>query len=247
MTASSGMDEDTMMNTAMFDEIRFRLAGDRGLLAEFGEGIDPEVNRKVRSMGMALERERPDGIVEIIPTYRSLLIVYDPSTVKPDRLRDAVTGLEHRLDDIEIPPPAEVTLPVCYGGDFGPDIGFVAETHGLTEDEVIRIHTETAYQIYMIGFTPGFCFLGGLAEQLHTPRLETPRTKVPEGSVGIANAQTGVYPLKSPGGWRLIGRTPARLFAPEKENPLRYRAGDLIRFTPIDKNEYERLYAERGA
>lgn len=236
-----------MTQTAMFDEIRFRMAGDRGLLAEFGEGIDPEVNRKVRSMGMALERERPDGIVEIIPTYRSLLIVYDPMATRPAVLQNALTGLEHRLGDIEIPPPSEVTLPVCYGGDFGPDMAFVADAHGLTESDVIRIHAETAYQIYMIGFTPGFCFLGGLSEQLHTPRLETPRTRVPEGSVGIANAQTGVYPLESPGGWRIIGRTPVRLFAPENETPLRYRAGDMIRFAPIDKHEYNRLYAERGA
>ena len=236
-----------MTDTGLFDTIRFRLAGDRGLLAEFGEGIDPEINRKVRSMCMALERETPGGVVEIIPTYRSLLIVYDPLTVHPERLKSIIAGLESRLGHIPIPPPEQVTLPVCYGGDFGPDMAFVAETHGLTENEVIRIHTGTAYQIYMIGFTPGFCFLGGLSERLHTPRLETPRTHVPEGSVGIANAQTGVYPLASPGGWRIIGRTPVRLFAPEKKNPLRYRAGDMIRFVSITRDEYDRLYAERGA
>ena len=235
------------MENGLYRQPRFRNAGDRGLLVEYGDRISPAINRRVRATALLLDRHPLAGVVEVIPTYRSLLIVYDPSAVKPARLQDAVTGLENRLQDIEIPPPAEVTLPVCYGGDFGPDIDFVADTHGLTKDEVIRIHTETTYQIYMIGFTPGFCFLGGLSEQLHTPRLETPRTKVPEGSVGIANAQTGVYPLESPGGWRLIGRTPVRLFAPEKDTPLLYRAGDMIRFMPIDKNEYDRLYAERGA
>ena len=236
-----------MTTDSMYETIRFRVAGDRGLLAEFGEGIDPEVNRKVRSMSMALEQEQPEGMVEILPTYRSLLIVYDPLKTGPDTLKQAVARLEAMLDKIRIPPPKDVELPVCYGGEFGPDMDFVAQSHGLTHDRVVEIHTQTAYQIYMIGFTPGFCFLGGLSENLHTPRLETPRTHVPEGSVGIANAQTGVYPVTSPGGWRIIGRTPVRLFCPEKKQPLLYRAGDRIRFVSVSRREYDGLYAKREA
>lgn len=234
------------MTDALYPVPNFRVAGDRGLLVEYGEGIDIVVNRKVRTVALVLEERPPAGVLEVIPTYRSLLIVYDPIATGPEDLKRKLFDLEGDLDDSRIPEPATVKIPVCYGGDFGPDIGFVARTNGLTVDEVIRIHSESTYPIYMIGFTPGFPFLGGLAEVLHTPRLETPRTRVPEGSVGIANAQTGVYPVASPGGWRLIGRTPLRLFAPERENPFRYAAGDRIRFVPISEADYRRIEREEG-
>jgi inhibitor of KinA len=152
--------------------------------------------------------------------------------------------MEGRLDQLEIPLPRTVEIPVSYGGDFGPDIEFVAQAHNLTVEDVIRIHSRALYQIYMIGFTPGFPFLGGLPEDLKTPRLETPRPLVPAGSVGIANNQTGVYPIDSPGGWRLIGRTPLSLFNPSRENPFLYRAGDMIRFVRISQEAYNRILAE---
>jgi inhibitor of KinA len=234
------------MPQAVYDTPRFRLAGDRGLLVEFGDGIDLAVNRTVRAAALALESPLPAGIVEVIPTYRSLLIIYDPMITVPAELEQMLLELVEKIDESRIPEPASVEIPVCYGGKFGPDIEFVAKTHELSVAEVIRIHSEPAYPIYMIGFTPGFPFLGGLPQALHTPRLETPRTHVPEGSVGIANAQTGVYPVASPGGWRLIGRTPLRLFAPERENPFRYAAGDRIRFVPISAEEYDRIAAEEG-
>jgi KipI family sensor histidine kinase inhibitor len=186
----------------------------------------------------------PAGIIEIIPTYRSLLIVYDPLQTTPTRLKKTLISLEERLPGIEIPPPGTVEIPVCYGGEFGPDIEFVAESHEITVDEVIRLHTEPEYPIYMIGFTPGFPFLGGLPQALHTPRLETPRTLVPEGSVGIANNQTGIYPVASPGGWQLIGRTPVKLFAPERPDPFLYQAGDCIKFKTISPEEYGRIREE---
>lgn len=233
------------MTNALYDTPRFRPAGDRGLLAEFGEGIDLSVNRKVRAAALIMKERTPAGIVEVIPTYRSLLIIYDPMQTAPEEIKQTLVAMEQDMDSSRIPPPKTVDIPVCYGGDFGPDIGFVAETHGLGVDEVIRIHTEPLYPIYMIGFTPGFPFLGGLAESLHTPRLETPRTHVPEGSVGIANNQTGVYPVASPGGWRLVGRTPLRLFAPERENPFLYSAGDLIRFVSITEADYHRIAREQ--
>jgi len=235
------------MPALLYEKTQFRTAGDRGLLVEYGEGIAPEVNRKVRAMAMVLDRHPVEGLVAIVPTYRALLIQYDPLTTGVTVLKQALLGLEERLASIAIPPPRTVEIPVCYGGDCGPDIEFVAATHGLGVDEVIRLHSTPAYPIYMIGFTPGFPFLGGLPEVLHTPRLETPRTHVPEGSVGIANAQTGIYPVASPGGWQLIGRTPLKLFEPAKKNPFLYQAGDCIRFVPISPERYATLVAERGA
>jgi inhibitor of KinA len=223
------------MPSALYNKARFRTAGDCGLLVEYGEGIDPEVNRKVRAVAMLLEGRSVAGVVEVVPTYRSLLVRYDPLATDPVQLRDMLVALEADLSRIALPPSRTVEIPVCYGGEFGPDIGFVAETNGLSVDEVIRRHS-----------TPAYPFLGGLPEALHTPRLETPRAHVAEGSVGIANAQTGIYPVASPGGWRLIGRTPLRLFAPEREPPFLYRVGDAIRFKPISVEVFARLWAERG-
>ncbi len=234
------------MTDALYEEAQFRTAGDRGVLVEYGAGIDPEVNRKVRTMAMVLERHSVIGVMTVVPTHRALLIQYDPLLTDLAALKRNLLDLESRLASIEIPAPRTVEIPVCYGGEFGPDIEFVAGTHNLSIDDVIRLHSEPVYPIYMVGFTPGFPFLGGLPEVLHTPRLETPRTHVPEGSVGIANAQTGIYPVASPGGWQLIGRTPLKLFEPEKENPFLYQAGDCIRFQPIDRETYETRLAERG-
>jgi KipI family sensor histidine kinase inhibitor len=210
-------------------------------LVEYGDIIDPDVNNKVRSMAMVMEQNAPEGVIEVIPTYRSLLIVYEPSRTNPVELQKTLKTLEARLDEIKIPPPDTVEIPVCYGGEFGPDIEYVAESHNLTVEEVIELHCRPEYLIYMVGFTPGFPFLGGLSEKLHTPRLETPRTFVPEGSVGVANNQTGIYPVASPGGWRLLGRTPVKLFAPGRRNPFLYQAGDRIKFNPITAEEYARI------
>lgn len=224
----------------------FRLVGDRGLLVEYGDDISPEINHKVRAMALALDQEEPAGIIEVIPTYRSILIIYDPAVVELARLKEVLVNLENCLDKIEIPDPRTIEIPVLYGGSFGPDIDFVAKHNGLSVSEVIRVHSSQTYQIYMIGFTPGFPFLGGLPEKLHTPRLETPRPLVPAGSVGIANNQTGIYPVDSPGGWRLIGRTPLTLFNPLKKDPFLYCTGDRIRFVAISRGEYDHI-AKRDA
>jgi inhibitor of KinA len=229
------------MTGVLYDPPVYRIAGDRGLLVEYGDRIDPSINEKVRAMSIALERKGLDGVMEVIPTYRSLLLVYDCDRTGPAALKQLLEATERKLNDIRIPPPKVVEIPVCYGGEFGPDIEHVAEIHDLSVEEVIRIHSEPEYLIYMVGFTPGFPFLGGLSEALHTPRLKTPRTKVPRGSVGIANEQTGVYPIASPGGWQLIGRTPLQLFDPQREHPILYQAGDLLRFQPISASEYRAL------
>ena len=234
------------MQASLFGKARFRTAGDRGLLVEYGDVIDPDVNNKVRSMAIVMEDNPPAGVAEIIPTYRSLLIIYDPSITHPSELQRLLETLEARLGEIKIPPPRTVEIPVCYGGEFGPDIDTVADTNNLTVAEVIELHCEPEYPIYMVGFTPGFPFLGGLPEKLHTPRLETPRTLVPQGSVGIANNQTGIYPIASPGGWQLIGRTPLKLFAPWRRNPFLYQAGDRLKFKPISAEEYTRTTEEEA-
>ena len=232
------------MHSGLFERAFFRIAGDQGLLVEYGDEIDFEVNTKVRTMAIIMKQNTPKGVVEAIPTYRSLLLVYDPSITNLAKLQKELQKLEERLEEIQISPPDTVEIPVCYGGEFGPDIEFVAETHDLSIKEVIQLHSEPEYLIYMVGFTPGFPFLGGLSEKLHTPRLETPRTFVPKGSVGVANNQTGIYPVSSPGGWQLIGRSPIKLFAPERPNPFLYQAGDHIKFKPIALEEYSRLAKE---
>jgi inhibitor of KinA len=229
------------MDTQLYGKPVFRIAGDCGLLVEYGDAIDPEINRKVRAMAITMARDTPTGVVEFIPTYRSIIVMYDPASTTASELKRDLLTLENRLSAIEIPPPDTAEIPVCYGGDLGPDIGFVAQNHHMEVEDVIRIHSEPHYQIYMIGFTPGFPFLGGLPESLHTPRLETPRSLVPAGSVGIANQQTGIYPIDSPGGWQLIGRTPVKLFDPKRANPFLLKAGDKLKFRPISREVYESL------
>lgn len=225
----------------LYEQARIRLSGDRALLVEYGDGIDPVVNEKVRAMTALLKKNLPAGVEAVVPAYRSLSILYDPLTTTPAGLAEILHALEADPRVAEIAEPKVVPIPVCYGGEFGPDIGIVAEHTGLREDEIAAIHASVDYPIYMIGFTPGFCYLGGLDRRLQTPRRKTPRTNLPAGSVGVAESQTGMYPVDSPGGWQIIGQTPLRLFAPARENPFLYEAGDRIRFVPIAEAEFRRL------
>ena len=229
------------MSEAFYDRPQFRACGDRALLAEYGTGIDLAVNRKVHAVVAALRQRSLAGIEAVIPAYRNLAVVYDPIAVSFESLTAALTVLESELEAAELAEPRTVDIPVCYGGRFGPDLAFVAEHNRMTVEEVVRIHSRTLYPIYAVGFAPGFCYLGGLDARLHTPRLPTPRTRVPAGSVGIAEAQTGVYPSDSPGGWRLIGRTPLNLFNPSRADPFLYQAGDRIRFVPVSEPDFHRL------
>ena len=228
------------------DRPRFLLAGDRGLLVEFGAAIDPEINQRVRQIFLSIEKTPIEGVTEVIPTYRSILIFYDPFTTNSEIIEKKILEREGKLADWEIPKPETIEIPVAYGEDFGPDIEFVAQHNNLTPEEVIEIHTSVTYLIYMLGFTPGFPFLGGLSERLFTPRLENPRQLVPAGSVGIANNQTGVYPIDSPGGWRLIGRTPAKLYEPKRSPPILLKAGNYIRFRGISKKEFQEIAESYG-
>ena len=224
--------------------LRFVPAGDRAFVVELGDGISPELNRKVHSLCHAIEKLDMAGVLDLVPTYRSILINYDPLTLPPDELEERVRELTHGLDETPVAASRVVELPTSYGGDHGPDLGYVAGHNGLTEDEVIALHSSTDYPVYMMGFTPGFTYLGGMAEKIATPRLQTPRTAIPAGSVGIAERQTGVYPIESPGGWQLIGRTPVRLFDPSKQPPVIAEPGDYIRFVPVSADEYQRILEE---
>lgn len=220
---------------------RFLRAGDLALLVEFGNQIDPEINQKVRKVSIALEKFPIEGITETVPTYRSLLVFYDPAKIPFKRLQQEIRRIEGKLEEIPIPPPETIEIPVLYGGEYGPDLDFVAQHNKLTPEEVVEVHTSGTYLIYMLGFTPGFPFLGGLSERLFTPRLKTPRTAVPAGSVGIANNQTGIYPIESPGGWQLIGRTPVKLYDPGRKNPILLKAGNYLRFKRITEEEYREI------
>ena len=229
------------MNSQLKKGPACRLAGDTGLIVEFGEGIDPDINKKVRTMAAAVKNRQPDGIIEIIPTYRSLLFIYDPVQIQPRHLMALIEELESTIDTVGEKNVPLIEIPVCYGGEFGPDMDNVKASSNLDTDEVIRLHSQPEYPIYMVGFTPGFPFLGGLDERLFTPRLTTPRLVVPAGSVGIANNQTGMYPIDSPGGWQIIGRTPLTLFAPKRQKPFLYKAGDKIKFIPISQDQFEQI------
>jgi KipI family sensor histidine kinase inhibitor len=237
---------------------RYLPAGDQGLVVEFGDTIDPAINRRVRALFLALQAgpapsspDRPwdpasagfriPGIVDLVPTYRSLLITYDPLRLPLDDLQRALITLEERPGRAPMPTPRILEIPTAYGGPFGPDLAFVASHNGLRQEEVVAIHCGTDYLVYMMGFSPGFPYLGGMSERIATPRLETPRTAIPAGSVGIAQTQTGIYPVESPGGWQLIGRTPVALFDAARHPPVLIEAGDYLRFVPIDAAEYEDL------
>ncbi|HIJ57285.1 MAG TPA: 5-oxoprolinase subunit PxpB [Deltaproteobacteria bacterium] len=229
------------MTTNLYERAQFRISGDRSLLAAYGTGVDQAVNDKVRRMATLITNQKLPGIDAVVPSYCNLSVHYNPLKIGFSELRDVLWSLEKKLNKADIPESRTIDIPVRYGDEFGPDIDFVAQHNGISVDEVIQIHTCSAYHIFAIGFAPGFCYLGGLSSRLHAPRLETPRVRVAAGSVGIAGAQTGVYPLASPGGWRLIGRTPLRLFAPERPQPILYQAGDTIRFRSVSSDEFNHI------
>lgn len=228
----------------MFTQTRYITAGDSALVIEYGNSISEEICSKIRLTNIAIKESNIEGIIETVPTYRSLMVHYDPMIIGYHELVKKLEGLEGRFDVMKLPPPDIYEIPTLYGGQYGPDIENVARHNGLTVEEVIQIHTSTDYLIYMLGFTPGFPYLGGMDERIATPRLKTPRTKIPGGSVGIAGAQTGIYPIESPGGWQLIGRTPLKLYDPGSDKPFLLKAGNYVRFTSIDQHEFDRISAE---
>jgi len=223
--------------------IRMLDCGEQALVVEFGAEIDPETNARVHHLARLLSEAIPQHILELVPTYRSLFIHFDPLAISRKQLQQDVEKL---LPGVEATDAAGdrrrvVTIPVCYGGDFGPDLEFVARHNSRSADEVIRVHTSAPLLIYMLGFTPGFPYLGGIRERIAAPRLDEPRVRVPAGSVGIAGPQTGIYPIESPGGWRLIGRTPLRIFDPAAERPFLFAAGDSLQFSAVQRDEFDAI------
>lgn len=220
---------------------RFLPCGDSALTVELGNAISPEINARVTALAAMLTHAPLRGVLELVPTYCALTVQYDPEQTSCTQLIPALTELCARLDGPAAQSDSLVKLPVLYGGFCGPDLGFVAQNAGLTAEEVVKIHNQTDYLIYMLGFTPGFPYLGGMDARIAAPRLASPRVHIPAGSVGIAGEQTGVYPIASPGGWQIIGRTPLKLFDPHREQPFLLSAGQRVRFVPIDEAEYRRL------
>ena len=223
----------------LYEKILYLLMGDRGLLLEFGDEISHKVNERVRRMALAIQAEAIEGIIETVPTYRSLLTIYNPLTLPLDQLKKRLQKIEKGLQETPFPEPELTRIPAVYGGAYGPDLEGVAKHCGISTEEVIRLHCSKPYFIYMIGFMPGYPYMGELPEALIMPRLKTPRLLVPKGSVAIAQKQTGIYSMESPGGWQVIGRTPVELFDPEKTPPALLQMGDLVQFYPISEKEFK--------
>ncbi|WP_068785810.1 5-oxoprolinase subunit PxpB [Paenibacillus phocaensis] len=235
-------------------EIPITPLGDSALIVKFGDSIQRETHQQVRQLADHLDRHPFPWMIEAVPAFTSVTIYYDVMKLleeagvlgdrspaeNPFQLAAAlVSELLHTLQDVKASPARIIEIPVCYGGDWGPDLETVAAHNGLTPQEVIHIHTSADYLVYMLGFAPGFAYLGGMSERIATPRRETPRLSIPAGTVGIAGDQTGVYPIDTPGGWQLIGKTPIELFKPQQMPPTLLQAGDIVRFYSISREQFE--------
>lgn len=222
----------------MEDRPRILPAGDHAVLLEFGAAIDTEISRRVHSFSKRIKDERIPGVGETIPSYCSLLIFYDPFLLSFDQIYSWLGRLTDQDPIIAKPAGAVKGIPVLYGGESGPDLAFVADHNKLDIEEVIRLHVRETYLVYVVGFVPGFAAMGTVPKKIQTPRLPSPRTKVAAGSVGIGGMQTGIYAIESPGGWRLIGRTPLKLFDLHRQPASVFQAGDYARFYSITQKEF---------
>jgi KipI family sensor histidine kinase inhibitor len=221
----------------LYEKLKFRTMGDRSLLVELGDEISPSVNQRVQELFTAMDMHPVDGVRELVPSYRSLLVIYDPLNISPADLKHTIRDTYQNLDQAELPEPRTIDIPIVYGGEQGPDLESVAQYHHITPQEVIDYHTRPTYRVYMIGFTPGYPYLGEVPDAISTPRRETPRILVPQGSVGIAQKQTGIYSVDSPGGWQIIGWTPVNLFDPQAQPPSLLMMGDRVRFQAISAED----------
>ena len=218
--------------------VRIEPYGDSGLRIQFGEDISKEINETIRCFCLLLEEKKIPGVIEWIPTYTAVSIIYDPLILFYDDLKIRMKQLLSVLKEMELPPAKITEIPVLYGGEYGPDLSLVAEKNKLIEQEVIDLHTSKDYLSYMMGFIPGFTYLGGMSEKIAIERKSNPRAEISAGSVGIAGKQTGIYPVNSPGGWQIIGKTPVKLYDENKKSPILLEAGNYIRFVPIKEKEF---------
>jgi inhibitor of KinA len=241
-------------NQAREDYLGVRLypLGDAAIVLQFGDTINRQTHQTIQTFTAALEQQPFPGFREYVPAFTTVTVYYDPWIVSRKGLEDpyacVIQALTRILYQMRAQPGRTsaklVEIPVCYGGKWGPDLEVVAALNEISPEEVIRLHTREEYLVYMIGFAPGFPYLGGMNDRIAAARKDKPRSKVPAGSVGIAGKQTGIYPIPSPGGWQLIGRTPLVLFDPRRESPSLLQAGDHIRFVPITEKEFERRKEE---
>jgi len=223
------------------DKIQYLLNGDSSILIKFGDEINEETNYIVNTFNKIVNDYNHFGITETIPLYCSLMIIYKPEIIKYKEIIDLVHNLSKEIKNCDEIEKEVIEIPVLYGGEKGPDLEYVAWYNNLSEYDVIKFHSEPNYLIYMLGFTPGFPYLGGLNKRISTPRLETPRVRIEAGSVGIAGEQTGVYTVGSPGGWQIIGQTPLDLYNANREEPILLKAGQYIKFKSITKKEFDKI------
>lgn len=221
--------------------MRFCAASDQAMLVYLGEEIGFAAHERVLKLLRLLQKESPDWLRNLQPAYTSLMVTFDACRVDHAEVEATLRKFEQRAAATSPPKTRTIEIPVCYGGEFGPDLDDVARTHGLSTAEIIKLHASRIYHAYFLGFAPGFAYLGDLPEELATPRLETPRKKVAAGSVGVAGRQTAVYPFATPGGWRLIGRTPLDVFRSDRKSMALVSIGDQVRFRPIPREEFQRL------
>jgi len=215
-------------------------AGDSALVIEFDERIDVEINARAIALADAIQAAEPSGVRDVVPTYRAVAVYFDPLRTDYDALLAQIERQLGQPASAAAIARAPVRIPVCYGGEFGPDLEDVATFGHLSQAEAIGMHTEATYRVFMLGFVAGFAYMGTVDDRIAMPRHATPRVRVPIGSVGIAGVQTGVYPAETPGGWRLIGRTPVKPFDPTRAEPFLLKAGDAVQFYAIDREEYDR-------
>ena len=256
MTRGKVISDTSFEDVDNINYIKMEPMGDTAISIRFGDSISPKTHEKIRELTRYLDHHKLPGVVEYVPAFTNVTIYYDCieasmlgrrkyHTQSPYKAMEMLLHEEiMKLQTKVMVEPEIIDIPVCYGGGFGPDLEFVANHNNLSMEEVIRIHSEGNYLTYMVGFAPGFPYLGGLSEKIAAPRRESPRLEIPAGTVGIAGNQTGVYPIGTPGGWQLIGRTPKKLFRPEKTPPSLIKTGDMIRFRPISIEEFEQLQEE---
>jgi KipI family sensor histidine kinase inhibitor len=231
----------------IYPEPRLLPCGDLAVSVELADEINREVNARVLALEYLIQQKAVPGITETLPTYRSLLVYYDPAVIGAEELHAALRALAAEARPEVLPPARTVEVPCCYGGELGFELETAAGKLGLAPEEMVRLHAGADYHVYFVGFTPGLPYMTGMPERINIPRLVNPRTKTPPGSVAIGGVQCCIYSVESPGGFWVLGRTPVRLYDPAAPDPILLRAGDRVRFRPIERAEYDAIATEVAA